>query len=105
MFTGIVTAVGKVRHATQGSDGLSLEIAAPYADLAAGESIAVDGACLTVERMGERWFSVHVIKTSLERTNFGSFEPGRTVNLERALQVGERLGGHLVQGHVDGIGT
>jgi riboflavin synthase len=55
--------------------------------------------------MGEGWFSVHVIKTSLERTNFGSFESGRTVNLERALQVGERLGGHLVQGHVDGVGT
>ena len=105
MFTGIVTAVGKVRRATQGSDGLSLEIAAPYADLAAGESIAVDGACLTVERMEGGWFSVHVIKTSLERTNFGSFESGRTVNLERALQVGERLGGHLVQGHVDGVGT
>jgi riboflavin synthase, alpha subunit/riboflavin biosynthesis protein RibD len=105
MFTGIVTAVGSVRRATRGSDGLSLEIAAPYADLAAGESIAVDGACLTVERMGEGWFSVHVIKTSLERTNFGSFESGRTVNLERALQVGERLGGHLVQGHVDGVGT
>jgi riboflavin synthase len=65
----------------------------------------VDGACLTVERFGEGWFSVHVIKTSLDRTNFGSFEAGRNVNLERALRVGDRLGGHLVQGHVDGVGT
>jgi len=105
MFTGIVTAVGSIRGATQGADGLSLEITAPYADLAAGESIAVDGACLTVERFGEGWFSVHVIKTSLDRTNFGSLAAGRSVNLERALQVGDRLGGHLVQGHVDGVGT
>jgi riboflavin synthase len=105
MFTGIVTAVGNVRRATQSSEGLTLEITAPYADLAEGESIAVDGACLTVEHFGDGWFSVHVIKTSLDRTNFGSFEAGRRVNLERALRVGDRLGGHLVQGHVDGLGT
>jgi riboflavin synthase len=105
MFTGIVTAVGNVRGATQSSEGLTLEITAPYADLAEGESIAVDGACLTVEHFGDGWFSVHVIKTSLDRTNFGSFEAGRRVNLERALRVGDRLGGHLVQGHVDGLGT
>jgi riboflavin synthase len=105
MFTGIVTAVGSVRRATHSSEGLTLEIAAPYADLAPGESIAVDGACLTVERFGEGWFSVHVIKTSLDRTNFGAFQTGRNVNLERALRVGDRLGGHLVQGHVDGVGT
>jgi riboflavin synthase len=105
MFTGIVTAIGNVRRATQSSEGLTLEITAPYADLAEGESIAVDGACLTVEHFGDGWFSVHVIKTSLDRTNFGSFEAGRRVNLERALRVGDRLGGHLVQGHVDGLGT
>ena len=105
MFTGIVTAVGSVRRTDQTSEGLTLEITAPYTGVTAGESIAVDGACLTVERFGDGWFSVHVIKTSLDRTNFGSFEAGRRVNLERALRVGDRLGGHLVQGHVDGVGT
>ena len=64
----------------------------------------MDGACLTVERSGKGWFEVHVISTSLERTNFGGYAKGRSVNLERALRAGDRLGGHLVQGHVDGVG-
>ena len=82
----------------------ALRIAAPYQDLALGESISVDGACLTVERFGPGWFTVHVVATSLERTAFGAYAAGRKVNLERALAVGERLGGHLVSGHVDGVG-
>lgn len=105
MFTGLVTAVGRVRRVRAGSDGLSLEIAAPYRGLKKGESIAVDGACLTIERTGAGWFSVHVIQTTLDRTLFGSLGKGRRVNLERALRAGDRLGGHLVQGHVDGIAT
>lgn len=104
MFTGIVTAVGKVERADRGAAGLTLRIEAPYEGLAAGESIAVDGACLTVETFGAGWFTVHVIATSIERTGFGSYTAGRKVNLERALAVGERLGGHLVSGHVDGVG-
>jgi riboflavin synthase len=104
MFTGIVTAVGVVREAKQGDDGLTLRIGASYRGVKRGESIAVDGACLTVERKGAGWFSVHVIGTSLERTLFGGYARGRRVNLERALRVGDRLGGHLVQGHVDGVG-
>lgn len=104
MFTGIVTAVGTVRSAKQAPDGLTLRIAAAYRALKRGESIAVDGACLTVERQGAGWFEVHVITTSLERTMFGGYQKGRKVNLERALRVGDRLGGHLVQGHVDGVG-
>jgi riboflavin synthase len=104
MFTGIVTAVGKVERADQGGEGLTLQIEAPYQGLAAGESIAVDGACLTVETFGEGWFSVHVVTTSIDRTTFGSWKGGRRVNLERALAIGERLGGHLVSGHVDGVG-
>lgn len=104
MFTGIVTAVGTVRAATRGPDGLTLQIGAPYRAVRKGESIAVDGACLTVERSGKGWFSVHVVSTSLERTLFGEYARGRRVNLERALKVGDRLGGHLVQGHVDGVG-
>lgn len=105
MFTGIVTAVGTVRSARLGKSGLTLRISAPYKQVAAGESIAVDGACLTVEKKGRGWFEVHVIRTSLERTTFAEYTRGTRVNLERALQVGDRLGGHLVQGHVDAVGT
>jgi len=104
MFTGIITAVGRVERVEPVAGGTSLRIAAPYQDLALGESIAVDGACLTVERVGPGWFAVHVVTTSLQRTAFGAFAAGRKVNLERALAVGERLGGHLVSGHVDGVG-
>lgn len=104
MFTGIVTAVGTVREARHGPDGLTLRIGASYTGLQKGESISVDGACLTVERCGRGWFTVHVVQTTLERTLFGAYTRGRRVNLERALQVGDRLGGHMVQGHVDGVG-
>jgi len=105
MFTGLVSAVGRVRRVRAGADGLSLEIAAPFRGLRKGESVAVDGACLTIERTGAGWFAVHVVQTTLDRTLFGSHDKGRRVNLERALRAGDRLGGHLVQGHVDGIAT
>ena len=104
MFTGLITAVGRVRAVHQGTDGLRLTIGASYRGIRRSESIAVDGACLTVERAGKGWFSVHVVRTSLERTLFGDYTKGRQVNLERALRVGDRVGGHLVQGHVDGVG-
>jgi riboflavin synthase len=104
MFSGIVTAVGTVRTVEAGADGLSMVIAAPFGDLALGESVAVDGACLTVGEMGPGWFGVRAVDTTLERTRFRAYQVGQRVNLERALQVGDRLGGHLVQGHVDGIG-
>jgi riboflavin synthase len=105
MFTGIVTAVGRVARQNSGDAGLELTIATPYQDLAPGESVAVDGACLTVQTTADGEFTAHIIRTSLDRTSFGSYEVGRRVNLERALRMGERLGGHLVQGHVDGVGT
>jgi riboflavin synthase len=105
MFTGIVTAIGVVRAARMSTRGLTLRIGAPYRGLKTGESVAVDGACLTVERKGRGWFEVHVIRTSLERTSFSEYARGTRVNLERALKIGERLGGHMVQGHVDGVGT
>jgi riboflavin synthase len=104
MFTGIVTAVGTVRATRPGPEGLGLRLAAPYRGLRLGESIAVDGACLTVAKKGAGWFDAELVPTTLERTSFGSYARGRRVNLERALRVGDRLGGHLVQGHVDGIG-
>jgi riboflavin synthase len=109
MFTGIVSAVGTVakakREAGNGrqAPGLALTIRAPYRGLRPGESIAVNGACLTVARVLKRGFVAHVVATTAERTLFAEYAPGRRVNLERALRASDRLGGHFVQGHVDGV--
>ncbi|MBW8839824.1 MAG: riboflavin synthase [Gemmatimonadales bacterium] len=105
MFTGIVTAVGVVREVRSADGGLELTITCPYSELVAGESIAVDGACLTATRVSADEFTAHLVRTTLERTGFATYSVGRRVNLERALRVGDPLGGHLVQGHVDGVGT
>lgn len=105
MFTGIVTAVGRLREPAQVDGGLELAIECPYQDLVPGESIAVDGACLTVHRLADGGFVARLIRTTLDRTRFAEYRAGRKVNLERALRAGDRLGGHLVQGHVDGVGA
>jgi riboflavin synthase len=105
MFTGLVTAVGRVARRTTVDGGLELAVETPYPDLVPGESVAVDGACLTVQQRAGGEFTAHIIRTSLDRTNFVTYDVDRRVNLERALRVGDRLGGHLVQGHVDGVGT
>ena len=105
MFTGIVTAIGTVREARPSDGGVDLTIECSYPDLVAGESVAVDGACLTVAAVAAGGFAAHVVRTSLDRTRFADLHAGSRVNLERALRVGDRLGGHLVQGHVDGVGT
>lgn len=105
MFTGIVTQVGTVRETARTRAGLDLTIASAFNNLEPGESVAVDGACLTVESANGDAFAVHLVQSSLERTRFAEYSKGRRVNLERALRMGDRLGGHLVQGHVDGIGT
>ena len=105
MFTGIITEIGTLLEARPSEGGRELDIACSWTDLVAGESIAVDGACLTVARLGKGTFGVHVVRTSLDRTRFADMRPGDRVNLERALRLGDRLGGHLVQGHVDGVGT
>lgn len=105
MFTGIVTGMGTVVEAAPQSGGLQLTIENPYRGLEPGESVAVDGACLTVETATPKTFTVHIIRTTLDRTRFGEYVPGQRVNLERALRAGDRLGGHLVQAHIDGIGT
>ncbi len=109
MFTGIVGAVGRVTRATRQTGngkretGLALTIQAPFKGVKQGESIAVNGACLTVERAVKGGFSVHVVETTEGRTLFGEYAAGRRVNLERALRATDRLGGHIVQGHVDGV--
>lgn len=105
MFTGIITAVGVVQRVTPIDGGRRLIIAVPWTDLVEGESIAVDGACLTVESHGDGAFGATVVAASLARTTLGHREVGDRVNLERALAVGDRMGGHWVQGHVDGVGT
>ena len=111
MFTGIVGAVGRVASVSQnggsgkGEGGRVLRIRAPFRGLKRGESIAVNGACLTVERVVKGGFTVHVVQTTEGRTLFAEYAAGRRVNLERALRATDRLGGHFVQGHVDGVGT
>jgi riboflavin synthase len=107
MFTGLVACVGTVAavERSRGIRRLTIVSEWPAAELADGESIAIDGVCLTVAaRAGDR-FTVDVIPETLARTTLGGHAPGRRVNLERALRLGDRLGGHLVQGHVDGIGV
>jgi riboflavin synthase len=104
MFTGIVDAVGRL-DAVALNNGVELRIKASYKGVRKGESIAVNGACLTVERVVKGGFTVHAVATTLDRTLIGEWEKGHAVNLERALRAGDRLGGHFVQGHVDGIGT
>jgi riboflavin synthase len=105
MFTGIITSVGAVLRASTSPAGFQLAIQCDYPDLALGESVAVDGACLTVQELASGAFTAHIVHTSLQRTQFAEYAVGRRVNLERALRVGDRLGGHLVQGHVDGVGS
>ena len=106
MFTGLVADIGTLERATPLATGVRLRIAAALADgeLALGESIAVDGCCLTVIAQGPGWFDVDVSHESLACTNLGDKRPGSPVNLERAMRLGDRLGGHWVQGHVDGVG-
>jgi len=87
------------------NNGVELRIKASYKSVKKGESIAVNGACLTVERAVKGGFTVHAVATTLDRTLIGDWRKGRKVNLERALRASDRLGGHFVQGHVDGVGT
>ena len=103
MFTGIITGLGSVAAVEADEDRLKLTIGAPYADVVPGESIAVNGACLTVVNTGHGTFSVEVVVTTRQRTTLSELGVGSVVNLERALAVGDRMGGHFVQGHVDGV--
>lgn len=106
MFTGIVEEVGEIADVTPLGGGYAFHVRARRVldGMSPGDSIAVDGACLTVAELLPDGFSVQSVATTLERTIMGEYAPGRRVNLERALAFGERLGGHLVQGHVDGVG-
>lgn len=105
MFTGLITDVGTIDHVAATAAGREFRVRTSFSGLVEGESIAINGACLTVREFGDGWFTVAAVTTTLERTTIGAWGPGRRVNLERALALGDRLGGHLVQGHVDGVGT
>ena len=103
MFTGLVDDVGLIERVTRSSAGRQLRIACAYEDLVDGESVSVNGACLTVVASGARWFEVAAVETTLGRTTISDWREGRRVNLERAVRADGRLGGHFVLGHVDGV--
>lgn len=103
MFTGLVDDVGIIERVTRASDGRRLRITCAYENLVEGESVAVNGACLTIVAHGPRWFEVAAVETTLGRTTIGEWRDGRRVNLERAMRADGRFGGHLVLGHVDGV--
>lgn len=107
MFTGLVEAVGTVTEVREmvGARRLAISWLALPEDLAVGDSVSVDGACLTVVEVGKDKFSASAIASTLERTVAGAYHAGSRVNLERAAALGDRLGGHLIQGHVDGLGV
>ena len=107
MFTGLVQDLGKVAEIHETTDGVRIAVESPLAsELSDGDSIAVNGVCLTAVGMckGER-FGADVMRETLRRTSLGDIESGSTVNLELPLRAADRLGGHVVQGHVDGVGV
>ncbi len=107
MFTGLVEGVGEITEMRRLAEGLRLAVAPPFpvAELTLGESVAVSGACLTVVQVEGRAFLVEVSPETLARSALSAKKVGDRVNLERALRLGDRLGGHLVTGHVDGLGV
>lgn len=105
MFTGLVEAIGTIETVTEAASGREFRVRGPWGDLTPGESIALNGACLTVLSTDDSAFVVAAITTTLDRTTIGEWVAGGRVNLERAMKVGDRLGGHIVQGHVDAVGT
>ncbi len=107
MFTGIIEEIGTVRELRRSGDGTTLKITAGMVirDARPGDSIAVNGTCLTVATLGEDFFTAGLAPETLQRTNLGRLQTGSPVNLERALLPTQRMGGHFVQGHVDGTGV
>jgi riboflavin synthase len=106
MFTGIVREIGEITGIHEGEGGTQLEVGASFAgELREGDSVAVSGACLTATAVSDAGFSADVMNQTLGLTTLGELKPGSPVNLEPALRAGDPLGGHLVQGHVDGVGA
>ena len=106
MFTGIVTDVGRVRAIERkGDTRIEIETAYDMDDVDIGASIACSGPCLTVVEKGSGWFAVEVSAETLDKTALGDWEVGTRINLERAMRIGDELGGHIVSGHVDAVAT
>lgn len=106
MFTGIITDQGRIAALTQAGDLLArITCAYDTSTIDIGASIACDGVCLTVVALGDDWFEVQISAETVSKSNLDTWALGRTVNLERALKVGDELGGHIVSGHVDGVAT
>ena len=103
MFTGLIEKIANLakREISEGAGKLVLKLDEPFDNVVSGESIAVNGVCLTVEEFDSNTVTFHVLEETFKKTNIGSIEIGGKVNLERALAVGDRLGGHMVSGHVD----
>ena len=105
MFTGLVAGTGEVKAAERGPEGLRLHVETPLAgELSSGDSIAVNGVCLTATDIDASGFRADVMEETIGRSTLGLVRPSDRVNLELPLRVGDRLGGHIVQGHVDGMG-
>lgn len=107
MFSGIVEEIGTVLEIVENSDGARLKIGAQaiLGDAQIGESISCSGCCLTVVDFGADWFSVEAVQETLRRTNIGKLKVSSRINLEKALKVSDRLGGHIVTGHIDTVAT
>ncbi|WP_312335006.1 riboflavin synthase [Anaerospora hongkongensis] len=107
MFTGLVEELGKVKNMVRTSRSVRLTINASkvVSDVKIGDSIAVNGTCLTVVAHGDDWFTADVMPETVDRTVLSRLKTGDKVNLERTLRVGDRFGGHIVSGHIDGVGT
>ncbi len=105
MFTGIIDDVGVVERCEKTDTGLELTVRSRYTDLAAGESIALNGACMTVRKHDGGVFTVAAVVTTLGRTTITDWHVGSRLNLERAMRASDRFGGHIVQGHVDEVGV
>jgi riboflavin synthase len=106
MFTGLIEEIGKITAMTKIGDGLRFSIAADkiFDDLKIDDSVALNGCCLTAVAVNEKTFDVEAVEETLRKTTLGGFTVGTEINLERAMLLSERLGGHLVLGHVDGVG-
>lgn len=107
MFTGLVEELGKIKQIVRGAKSVRLSVFGNKVleEVKLGDSIAVNGTCLTVVEFGRDWFTADVMPETVDRTALAGLKPGDRVNLERTLRVGDRLGGHIVSGHIDGVGT
>ncbi|MDR1159141.1 MAG: riboflavin synthase, partial [Syntrophomonadaceae bacterium] len=107
IFTGLIEEIGQIRNVEPRSESIKIDIKADkiLEDIALGDSIAVNGVCLTIIGFGDKYFSAEAMPETMDKSTLNVLRKGDRINLERALRLGDRLGGHIVQGHVDAIGT